>query len=81
MWLVEQLLQALPEPRIKQEKQLQELSDRAQAADASGPAAADVLTVQCPQCGHTARLKRKALGRKARCGNCQKIFLLAQSGT
>ena len=79
--LIERLLRDLPEPRARQEKRLEaQIAAQAQVPVASEPNKADAVTVRCPQCGHSARLGLKKVGRKVRCTQCQKVFLAPQPG-
>jgi len=77
--LIEALLRDLPEPRIRQEKRLEsQIAARGQMAAASEQKKADMVTVRCPQCGHTARLSRKNMGHKVRCHQCEQVFRAGQ---
>ena len=75
MSLIERLLRDLPEPRVRQEKQLEsQIDTEGQPAAASEQKKADMVTVQCPQCSQTARLSRQKIGHKVRCHQCEKVF-------
>ena len=78
--LIEQLLQTVGEPKIRQEKELEaEVIAQTQAGAGAAAGEADVLKVECPQCGRAAKLPRKAIGRKARCPHCRTVFRAGQS--
>jgi ribosomal protein S27E len=74
--LVEQLVKAVPEPKIKQEEQL-EAEARAEVQQMVAAAAEDQperMIVKCTKCGRTLSVSRQARGRKARCHGCGEVF-------
>jgi len=58
--LVAMLLEAVSEPKIKQEKQLME--------------AEDVIVVRCTHCRKQLKAKRNTAGKHAKCPKCGHVF-------
>src|SRR5205085_1869716 len=83
MTIVEELLKALPEPKISDEKQLEAeeapapVRPAAKAPKPAAPAsAAAMIQVQCPKCGQVADVPRAAAGKKAKCAQCTTVFVI-----
>jgi MoxR-like ATPase len=70
MSLVEQLLKAVPEPKVEDEKSIE--------AEGVAPSPNDMVLMKCPQCAKTVQFTRAALGRKAKCHACGAVFVVEE---
>ena len=81
--LVRSLLKSVPEPKIKEEKELAKEGEPEAAAppEETLPAAETAgIVTQCPACTKTLLVPREAAGQRARCKHCGEVFPVVTEG-
>ncbi len=69
-----------PKPRAT-EPPIEPAKPAAAASVAAKPAAAETVTIPCPECGTRFRVPTQSLGRRAECRKCHAVFVLSAPAT